>query len=311
MKELIAYSTMSQLGYMITSLSIKLFNLSYFHLIFHAYFKALLFITIGTIIHTIMDNQDIRLSGSLIIFIPLSYIWLIIGLTSLFSLPFTTGFYSKENLILNSFFINNSILYNFIFIIFNLTAFITILYSIKLIKFLFFNKTNLSIFILKNLHFFSYSIIFSLSLLSFFSFFLGFFLIKFSLFLNINIPFLSNFYPLILKFLPFFFFLFSYFLFFSSFFVFFPSSSSSFHSSFLFIKIGFGINAIMTYITGIFLILSYRILYKIFDYGIFNLIFIQFHSHYLSFSSFISSTLNPLYLFHLFFLSFFFIFSIF
>ena len=95
MKELIAYSTMSQLGYMITIIGLKYYNLAFFHLIFHAYFKALLFLTAGSIIHTIFDLQDLRLSGALYNFLPLSYIFSIIGFTSLSGLPFTTGFYSK------------------------------------------------------------------------------------------------------------------------------------------------------------------------------------------------------------------------
>lgn len=60
MKELIAYSTMSQLGYMVTILGLKYSNLAFFHLIFHAYFKALLFLTAGSIIHAFFDGQDLR-----------------------------------------------------------------------------------------------------------------------------------------------------------------------------------------------------------------------------------------------------------
>ena len=74
-------------------------NLSFYHLINHAYFKALLFLTAGSIIHLVFDLQDMRKSGGLLYFIPLSYLTLLIGLLSLSGVPFTTGFYSKESLL--------------------------------------------------------------------------------------------------------------------------------------------------------------------------------------------------------------------
>lgn len=183
MKELIAYSTMSQLGYMITCIALKLTHLSFFHLIFHAYFKALLFLTIGSIIHTILDIQDIRFTGSLINYLPISYIFLLIGLTSLIGLPFTTGFYSKESLIMMAY--NNNFhsildlfLNKYVFIITLLTALITIIYSYKLIYNLFLNTTKLSLFLFKHLHFYSLNLILSLSILSFITLFIGYILFE-------------------------------------------------------------------------------------------------------------------------------------
>lgn len=98
---------MSQLGYMIIIIGLKYLNLSFFHLMMHAYFKALLFLTAGSIIHTILDIQDLRKMGSLIKFLPFSYFLTIIGFTSLTGFPFSTGFYSKEIIINSSFSLNS------------------------------------------------------------------------------------------------------------------------------------------------------------------------------------------------------------
>src|SRR5690606_10215336 len=103
LKELVAYSTMAQLGYMFIAIALKYYNLSLYHLFTHAFFKALLFLTVGSIIHTILDIQDIRLSGGLIKFLPLSYLFILYSITSLIGLPFTTGFYSKESIIMSAY----------------------------------------------------------------------------------------------------------------------------------------------------------------------------------------------------------------
>jgi NADH-ubiquinone oxidoreductase chain 5 len=162
---------------MVTSIGLKLFNLSFFHLIFHAYFKALLFLTIGSILHTILDIQDIRFTGSLINFLPISYIFLLVGFISLMALPFTTGYYSKESIIMMSFNFYGFIS-QYIFIVTLLTGFITVLYSIKFINNIFFNITRLSIFLLNHLHFFSLHLILALFILGYLSIFIGYFLFK-------------------------------------------------------------------------------------------------------------------------------------
>lgn len=95
-KKIIAYSTISQLGYMLVASSINLTNLSLWHLINHAYFKALLFLSAGTIIHSLYDNQDLRKYGSLILYLPHLYNLMLIGNLSLIAFPFLTGFYSKD-----------------------------------------------------------------------------------------------------------------------------------------------------------------------------------------------------------------------
>ena len=210
MKELIAYSTMSQLGYMVTILGLKFSNLSFFHLLFHAYFKALLFLTAGSIIHTFLDLQDLRLSGGLIKFLPLSFIMALIGFTSLTGLPFTTGFYSKEAII-NSSYYSLNYFNQFVYFITLLTAFLTIAYSYRFLLTLFFKTTRLSLFSFLNLHYYSLHLTLSLILIGITTVFLGYFYSKFIYlynlplnFYNLNLPFFIKIIPLLFFFLLFF-----------------------------------------------------------------------------------------------------------
>ena len=98
-KKVIAYSTCSQLGYMALVCGIGEFSLSLFHLFNHAFFKALLFLSAGSLIHSLSDEQDFRKSGNLKWSSPLSLICVVIGSLSLMGLPFLTGFYSKDTIL--------------------------------------------------------------------------------------------------------------------------------------------------------------------------------------------------------------------
>ena len=93
-KKVIAYSTCSQLGYMALVCGVGEFSLSLFHLFNHAFFKALLFLSAGSIIHALSDDQDFRKSGVLLKSNPLASACILIGSLSLMGLPFLTGFYS-------------------------------------------------------------------------------------------------------------------------------------------------------------------------------------------------------------------------
>jgi len=96
LKKIIAYSTCSQLGYMIFCCGLSSYTVSIFHLANHAFFKALLFLCAGSVIHAMSDEQDIRKMGSLINFLPLTYSTMLIGSLALAGFPFLTGFYSKD-----------------------------------------------------------------------------------------------------------------------------------------------------------------------------------------------------------------------
>jgi NADH-ubiquinone oxidoreductase chain 5 len=95
-KKVIAYSTCSQLGYMVFICGLSYYHLSMFHLVNHAFFKAVLFLGAGSVIHAMSGEQDLRKYGSLVNLIPYTYSYMLIGLISLSGLPFLSGFYSKD-----------------------------------------------------------------------------------------------------------------------------------------------------------------------------------------------------------------------
>ena len=99
LKKVIAYSTCSQLGYMILACGLSNYHVSIFHLSNHAFFKALLFLSAGSVIHAVSDEQDMRKMGSLSKFLPLTYSLRLIGSLSLSGFPFLSGFYSKDFII--------------------------------------------------------------------------------------------------------------------------------------------------------------------------------------------------------------------
>ena len=95
-KKVIAYSTCSQLGYMVFSCGLSVYNISFFHLINHAFFKALLFLASGIIIHALNNEQDMRKMGGFLKLLPYSYSIMLIGSLALTGFPFLSGFYSKD-----------------------------------------------------------------------------------------------------------------------------------------------------------------------------------------------------------------------
>jgi NADH-ubiquinone oxidoreductase chain 5 len=264
LKELVAYSTMSQLGYMITIIGLQSFSLSFYHLINHAYFKALLFLTAGSIIHSIFDIQDLRKLGSLINFIPISYLTLIIGFFNLTGLPFTTGFYSKESIINNSIYSNNLFFGEFIYWITLLSAFFTIYYSYSFILKVFFKITKFSLFNLKNLHYYSLHLTSSLLFLTFITIFFGYFTFKFIYLLNLPISFYNLQLPFYIKIIPILFFFIIFFIF--NFFSTNKNISNNILQSYYYFS------PFYKNISNFFLLLSYRIFIKLFDNGFIDLL---------------------------------------
>jgi NADH-ubiquinone oxidoreductase chain 5 len=96
LKRVIAYSTCSQLGYMMIACGTSGYAVGMFHLTNHAFFKALLFLSAGSIIHSLSDEQDMRKMGGLLNLLPFTYSMMLIGSLSLMGFPFLTGFYSKD-----------------------------------------------------------------------------------------------------------------------------------------------------------------------------------------------------------------------
>ena len=95
-KKIIAYSTCSQLGYMFLACGLSNYSISMFHLFNHAFFKALLFLSAGSVIHAYGDEQDLRGLGGSGAAMPLTYVCFLLGSISLAGFPFMAGFYSKE-----------------------------------------------------------------------------------------------------------------------------------------------------------------------------------------------------------------------
>ena len=98
-KRVIAYSTLSQLGYMTVALGASAYSVAIFHLMTHAFFKALLFLAAGSVIIAMHHNQDIRYMGGLKKYMPITWITSLIGSLALIGTPFLSGFYSKETII--------------------------------------------------------------------------------------------------------------------------------------------------------------------------------------------------------------------
>nr|UPL65319.1 NADH dehydrogenase subunit 5 [Opistholeptus burmanus] len=144
LKKIIALSTLSQLGLMMSLLFLGFPLLSFFHMLSHAFFKALLFLCAGLMIHCINDSQDIRNMGGLVNYLPYTSSCFCISNFSLCGLPFLSGFYSKDlGLELLSFSTTNFFLYS----VFYLSIGLTVSYTIRLIYYLLMGGNNLYTFI--------------------------------------------------------------------------------------------------------------------------------------------------------------------
>ena len=130
-KKIVAYSTCSQLGYMFFAAGVGAYNVAMFHLFTHAFFKALLFLGSGSVIHAFNDEQDIRNMGGVSKKLPYTYISMLVGTLALTGFPFLSGFYSKDAIIEYAY-LSNTILGNYAVVIGIFTAFLTSLYSWRL-----------------------------------------------------------------------------------------------------------------------------------------------------------------------------------
>ena len=173
LKRIIAFSTISQLGYMMIALGLAQWNIALLHTVLHAFFKALLFLSAGVIIHSLNDEQDVRKMGGLIKFLPFTYIVMLIGTIALLGLPWLSGFYSKD-LILELAYGKYQFSGLFAFILGSLTAFFTAFYSVRLINLVFFTIPNANKTSYLNIHSEPLNVIIPLSILALFAVFLGF-----------------------------------------------------------------------------------------------------------------------------------------
>ena len=140
-KKVIAYSTMSQLGMMVIAVGLSSYNVALFHLVNHAFYKALLFLGAGAVIHAVADNQDFRKYGGLRPFLPLTYSVMLIASLSLVAFPFMTGFYSKDFILESAygqFYFSGTVVYY----IATIGAMFTTLYSVKVLYLTFLTNPN-------------------------------------------------------------------------------------------------------------------------------------------------------------------------
>ncbi len=190
-KKIIALSTMSQLGLMVVAIGLSAYNISLFHLFCHAMFKALLFMSAGSIIHSVIsESQDIRTYGGFIHYLPVTYISILIASLSLMAFPGLTGFYSKDIIIestLGVYTISGFIVYWLSLS----SATLTTLYSIRLLYLVFYNIPNNNKFIYHNLHESSWFMLIPMIILSFASIFIGY--ITRDIYLGFGSPFNSIF----------------------------------------------------------------------------------------------------------------------
>ena len=131
-KKIVAYSTCSQLGYMFFAAGIGAYHVAIFHLFTHAFFKALLFLGSGCVIHSFNEEQDIREMGGVWKKIPYTYALMVIGTLALTGFPFLSGYYSKDAIIEFAYLKGNTLGYAAAFVGI-LTAFFTAIYSWRLI----------------------------------------------------------------------------------------------------------------------------------------------------------------------------------
>lgn len=172
-KKIIAYSTMSQLGMMVIAIGLSSYNVAIFHLINHAFYKGLLFLGAGAVIHAVVDNQDLRKYGGLRAFLPLTYTVILIASLSLVAFPFMTGFYSKDFILESAYGQYNFSSVN-VYVIAVIGAMFTTLYSVKVLYLTFLTNPNGPVNYYRNAHESDIFISLPLVVLAIFSIYFGF-----------------------------------------------------------------------------------------------------------------------------------------
>ena len=189
LKRIIAFSTISQLGYMVMAVGLSQYNVALMHVVNHAFFKALLFLGAGAIIHSVSDQQDVRRLGGLIKFLPFIYSCMLVGTIALLGLPWLSGFYSKD-LIIELAYSRYSFSSTYAYVLGSITAGLTAFYSFRLISLVFLSYPNAPRQTYVNVHEASMSVIIPLTVLSLFSIFFGF--VFSDLFVGLGTDFFGN-----------------------------------------------------------------------------------------------------------------------
>lgn len=173
LKRVIAYSTCSQLGYMVFACGLSNYSVGIFHLSNHAFFKALLFLGAGSVIHAVADEQDMRRMGGLRRLIPFTFSVMFLGSFALMGFPFLTGFYSKD-VILETAYACSTRASTFAYVLGTCAAFLTAFYSMRLSYLTFLSLPNGSRSVIYGAHESPLAMMLPLFLLSFPSVFIGY-----------------------------------------------------------------------------------------------------------------------------------------
>jgi NADH-ubiquinone oxidoreductase chain 5 len=189
LKRIIAFSTISQLGYMVMAVGLSQYNVALMHVVNHAFFKALLFLGAGAVIHSFADEQDIRKMGGLIKFLPFTYTIMLVGSLSLLATPWLSGFYSKD-LIIELAYGQYSFSGIYAYILGSLTAGLTAFYSFRLISLVFLTVPNGIKNVYLNSHESNFAVVIPLFILALFSIFFGF--VFSDLFVGVGSDFFAN-----------------------------------------------------------------------------------------------------------------------
>jgi len=150
-KRVIAYSTCSQLGYMFFAAGVSAYSAAIFHLMTHAFFKALLFLAAGSVIHAFSGEQDMRKMGGVYKKIPVTYIFMWIGSLALAGMPFFAGYFSKD-IILESSWLAGSVVGKFSFTLGIITVFLTALYAWRTLFLVFHGKCRSGSKVFRSVH---------------------------------------------------------------------------------------------------------------------------------------------------------------
>ena len=189
LKRVIAYSTCSQLGLLFLICGLSQYNVALFHLVNHAWFKALLFLSAGSVIHAMNDEQDLRKFGGLSRLLPFTYSMMVIGSLSLMALPFLTGFYSKD-LIIELAYGHYSFSGNLVYWLASVAAVFTAMYSIRSLYLTFLGYPNGPKINYQNIHEAPLIMAIPLVILAVFSIFFGY--VTKDLFVGMGTDFYNN-----------------------------------------------------------------------------------------------------------------------
>jgi NADH-quinone oxidoreductase subunit L len=171
-KKVLAYSTVSQLGFMFLACGVGAYQTAVFHLMTHAFFKALLFLGSGSVIHACSGEQDMTKMGGLRKYLPHTHLTRLIGSLAISGIPFFSGFFSKDEILYSSIALHGGVSY--LFLVGVITAFLTAFYTGRMMSLTFYGKEKMSHDVKHHLHESPGLMTFPLYVLAFFAAFGGF-----------------------------------------------------------------------------------------------------------------------------------------